>query len=299
MYARGAEIIETMLRLSASPAQVYRVTDHYGEQIAPSLYQPAPSEPVPDGEVVYAELDGSMVLTEESWREVKLGRVFGSETISESSGDRGQSIGRSSYTAHLGGHEEFCRRFAASTDRFAHLGERLVFLSDGARWIEQWVSERYPEATQILDYYHATEYLHGFARVAFSRSDERIAWTAAQKALLLAGRIGTVIRKIEALARSDRELDEAAGTITGYYRANEHRMQYGEYIRRGLYIGSGAIESAHRTVVQRRMKLSGQRWSLDGAERMLNLRVCSMGGNWELVRSVIRDRAKTSAQSAV
>lgn len=56
-------------------------------------------------------------------------------------------------------------------------------------------------------------------------------------------------------------------------------------------IGSGAIESAHRTVVQKRMKQSGQRWSNKGAQNMLNLRVLKMNDQWEKVIQLIKKAA--------
>ena len=65
-------------------------------------------------------------------------------------------------------------------------------------------------------------------------------------------------------------------------------MNYPEYDKLGYYIGSGAIESAHRTVVQKRLKLSGQRWTIDGAQRVLNLRVLKMSGKWNVVQDAIR-----------
>ena len=64
-------------------------------------------------------------------------------------------------------------------------------------------------------------------------------------------------------------------------------MDYNTYRARGLLIGSGAIESAHRTVMQRRLKRAGQRWSINGAQRVLTLRVCAMSNRWPLVRQRI------------
>ena len=68
-------------------------------------------------------------------------------------------------------------------------------------------------------------------------------------------------------------------------------MDYPKYERLGYYIGSGAIESAHRTVVQKRMKLSGHRWTINGAQRILNLRVLNMSGRWKVVTDYLRNAA--------
>ncbi|MFK7949909.1 MAG: hypothetical protein AB8G11_20130 [Saprospiraceae bacterium] len=64
-----------------------------------------------------------------------------------------------------------------------------------------------------------------------------------------------------------------------YLENNRKRMNYPDFIKRGLLIGSGAIESAHRTVIQKRLKLAGQRWSIQGAKNMLNLRTLNMSGH--------------------
>ena len=69
-----------------------------------------------------------------------------------------------------------------------------------------------------------------------------------------------------------------------YYQGNADRMDYKRYLSIGLgIIGSGGIESAHRTMVQKRLKLSGQRWTISGAQNMLNLRAIDMSHKWDKV----------------
>lgn len=69
-------------------------------------------------------------------------------------------------------------------------------------------------------------------------------------------------------------------------------MLYGTYKEEGYIIGSGAIESAHRNVVQQRMKLSGQRWSLNGAQYIVNLRAFKKSNQWsEVVDFLIKQAA--------
>lgn len=112
----------------------------------------------------------------------------------------------------------------------------------------------------------------------------------------LAGGVDRVIEAITQCADNQkRNVKEQAARVIRYYQSNRSRMRYDEYIKRGLSIGSGAIESAHRTVVQRRLKLSGQRWSDPGAEHILNLRVCSMSGKWNMVEDLIRRPEGTPA----
>lgn len=82
-------------------------------------------------------------------------------------------------------------------------------------------------------------------------------------------------RKSKRFIRNIRRIgknSEKQNLLISYYRKNENRMNYFEYLKMGCgIIGSGAIESTHRTLVQKRMKQSGQRWSCKGAQDMLNL----------------------------
>ena len=96
-----------------------------------------------------------------------------------------------------------------------------------------------------------------------------------------------------------RKLDPAHGEakkVLDYYAANQDRMDYKKYQQIGCgIIGSGAIESAHRTLVQKRLKLSGQRWSKKGAQNMLNLRVTHMNGKWDKVVKLVKTEFKAAA----
>jgi hypothetical protein len=58
-------------------------------------------------------------------------------------------------------------------------------------------------------------------------------------------------------------------------------MDYKTYRQKEWLIGSGPIESAHRTVIQQRMKLSGQLWTIEKAQNVLNLRTCWLSGQWD------------------
>jgi hypothetical protein len=112
-----------------------------------------------------------------------------------------------------------------------------------------------------------------------------------QRNLLVHGEVRSVLANIKKL-KIPKEL---LNTIYKYLDSNSDRMNYHEYRKRGLLIGSGAIESAHRTVVQKRCKRSGQRWSIQGAQRVLNLRVCWMSGSWDIVKNKIEPYSQFNA----
>jgi hypothetical protein len=159
----ASELIKEVLGVSVSDTTIHRPLECYGdkaEKMIKEVSTHAPEEIVLEApEVVYCEADGSMILTrEESWKEVKLGRIFRSDTI-EDHRSEGQKIKESKYVGRLGGLDDFIPLMEEELKKYKALGSRLVFISDGAPWIRNWVTEVYPKATQILDFYHAVEYL--------------------------------------------------------------------------------------------------------------------------------------------
>ena len=163
-------------------------------------------------------------------------------------------------------------------ESYGKLDNRLIFISDGATWIKNWIEDAFPNAISILDYYHACEHLHEFSNTFFKDKTAEQNWTEQQKELLLNSQTGEVIKNIKALSKNS---NQEAEKLVAYYESNIERMDYKKYKQSGCgIIGSGAIESAHRTVIQKRMKLSGQRWSKPGAQNMLNLRVINKNQQW-------------------
>jgi hypothetical protein len=112
------------------------------------------------------------------------------------------------------------------------------------------------------------------------------------KKLLLNSEVDRVMDNIRELLPGHPQ----ARKILGCYQANKDRMDYKKNLQIGCgLIGSGAIESAHRTVVQKRLKLSGQRWTKRGAQNMLNLRVTHMNGQWDKVVKLVQTEFKAAA----
>lgn len=290
-YARANEVVKQFLDVEIGHSQAQRVTDAYGEELGKAPIEKT-LPPVKQGEILYVEVDASMLLTrEEGWKEVKLGRVFKSGDCIQ--GDEKVGFIRySQYFAHLGDARMFTAQMDELIESYGHLGSQLVFITDGAVWIRHWIEDSFAQATSILDYYHASEHLHDFAQGFFTDETAKKEWVSQQLALLMDGKVDTVIDAIRALARNNKE----AQKLIDYYQVNKSKMDYKQYRQIGCgIIGSGAIESAHRTVVQKRMKLSGQRWSKKGAQHMLNLRVTHMNGQWSKVIELTKSNFKAAA----
>lgn len=291
-YGRSQEVIKQFLNVKVNAAQVYRVTDTYGQELGKTVNEERTLPPVKQQETLYVEADGSMVLTrEESWKEVKVGRMFKSTDCMKTDEKPGW-IKQSQYVAHLGDHRCFIEQMDGLIESYGSLDKRLVFISDGASWIRNWIADTFPQAVSILDYYHASQYLYPVADTYFNNKQQAEKWVHRQQSLLLKSKVALVMDNIRKLAPANGE----AKKVLDYYAANQDRMDYKKYQQIGCgIIGSGAIESAHRTVVQKRLKLSGQRWSKKGAQNMLNLRVTHMNGKWDKVVKLVKTEFKAAA----
>jgi hypothetical protein len=280
-YEICCEVLEKLAGVKVGGTQVYRITDLYGKGVESVVNAQRTLTPLKPAEVLYSEVDGSMIFTRgEGWKEVKVGRLFKSSDCIHA-GSKPGWISNSQYVAHLGSSTEFTQIMDDLLESFGKLDKRLIFMSDGATWIKNWIEDAFPGAISILDYYHACEHLHQFSKGFFKDKDVEQNWTNQQKELLLESQVLEVIKNIKALACNG---NEEAGNLIAYYEANKDRMDYRQYKKMGCgIIGSGAIESAHRTVIQKRMKLSGQRWSKKGAQNMLNLRVMNKNQQWSKI----------------
>jgi len=288
VYSASNDLLNAFLGIQIASSQVYRVTNLMGEQLTPDLRQQVHQPPVADQEVIYASMDGSMILTEEGWQEVKVGRVFSTQNLmpdgKKGDGQTRFRLSESQYSAHLGSHQDFTPQFEASLGSYKMTPERLVFVRDGAIWIQRYLEQTYPQATHILDYYHAVAHLSAFAQIHFASTPLANQWLANQRSTLLSDGLDGVLANLAALAKLSAPAQTSRSQLVAYCERNRDRMRYAHFQARELQIGSGPIEAAHRTVIQCGMKRSGQPWSEAGAQAMLNLWVVLKSDRWDLVR---------------
>ena len=115
--------------------------------------------------------------------------------------------------------------------------------------------------------YWAKEHLCGYARVCFSDQTKRKKWTDEQTKLLPEDGISTITELLRSVpAEKDQEVRQCREKLAGYYETNRKRMRYRTFIDAGYMTGSGAVEPAHRTVIQQRLKLSGQQRTTPGTQ---------------------------------
>lgn len=188
---------------------------------------------------------------------------------------------------------------------------QIALVTDGVDWIASRVLPLFPDAVLILDLYHVVEQVAAAAAKLYPRSK-----TKARRLVHRARRaLGVRDRRPRAAVRKGpREkrpphppaaetanayevsqvlaplLDCATLPTAGrdrlwltleYIADNAHRMDYGDLRARGYQIGSGAMESLHRTASQLRLKRPGCRWTAEAAQGILNLRLLQLSGRWD------------------
>lgn len=220
------------------------------------------------------------------WRELKLGRIFYGSQVVDIHKNR-KEVMDSLYVSHLGSVDKFFPKF----ERYLVGYNKKVIIGDGAKWIWNWAEDNYPSALQILDFYHAKEKLVIFARHQFKDEQVRLEWIKEQSEKLLDNQLENVISSLKSCRARSTEAKIAKQKTIDYYMEHDDRMHYKTYRDKGLMIGSGPIEAAHRSVIQQRMKLSGQKWSISGANAMANLRCYKSSKAWHIVEEIIANAA--------
>ena len=159
-----------------------------------------------------------------------------------------------------------------------------IALTDGGNGLEEFVDVYFPRAVKILDFHHATVHLATFAK-AFRKGPQAERLLAAWCHILKRAGGSQMIRVLERLDRKKMLAETQAEHegLLNYLRNNEHRMDYPSYLKKGWQIGSGAIESACKTVVNQRLCLGGMRWGEEGSDAVAHLRALyrSDADQWE------------------
>ncbi len=165
-----------------------------------------------------------------------------------------------------------------TTRRGFDRARRQGILGDGAPWIWKLADEHFPDAIQILDRYHAKEYLTRAAQAIWG-ADSEIGrqWAQERHAELDAGDLDALVRAYSVHASTNEE----ARNCVDYLRANRHRMRYPAFHAAGLCTSTGVLEAGCRVVVAQRLKRSGMHWTSRGANRILALRAARLSHRFE------------------
>ena len=237
-----------------------------------------------DGRVLYVMTDGAAVNTRvedengSTWRENKTVIVFTNKDMVKRK-DGGNIIVKKEYAAFIGSAEEF-RGYVLSAAVNAGYGKvsEVVIIADGAAWIRNMAKELFPEATQILDLYHLKENIYTYAKHKFSQNEKKyVPWAEAAIDKIEKGEVQEILGQLP----KNEKLPAGVVNLRTYITNNIDKINYPEYKNKGYFVGSGAIESANKVVVQRRLKQAGMRWSVSGAQAILTLRAKVESNLWD------------------
>jgi hypothetical protein len=143
--------------------------------------------------------------------------------------------------------------------------------------------KHFPEATQIVDLFHAREHVHDLASLAGRLlAGHRDDWLAERLGELDAGDIPALLAAGQDLKFSGSLASERDKALH-YFETNAHRMRYDWYRSLGLFIGSGVVEAGCKSVIGQRLKLSGMRWTEPGATGILTLRCQEASNRWDQI----------------
>lgn len=244
--------------------------------------KPRPEKPA---RVLYALSDGGMLPVRggDGWKEAKMGVLF-REDSRAASGERSRGIiAESRYVTSMEGQEAFSKEMAAALHAERWKAAKLVvWLGDGA--ISNWslAQKTAPGSLEILDWMHAVEHGMALGKAALGDDSPLLPlWKERIEHLLFEGDNDALIRELmDCLDAQDdagewllpKDAIDALDDEVRYFRNNAKRMRYRLFREAGLLIGSGPVESAHRHVLQIRMKRAGQHWEPVKANRMARLR---------------------------
>jgi hypothetical protein len=182
--------------------------------------------------------------------------------------------------------DDFAPRWGEWADRLGVTDRAAItVLGDGAEWIWNAASRQFGTCHQVLDIYHAAEYISDAGKGLFGKgTPAAAAWLERGRGLLLSDgwaglcdHIGTTLVEAPELAGH-----AALGELLGYFAAHTGRLNYCHRLYTGQSIGSGMVEGAAKTLVGRRLKQTGARWRVENVNDMAELCCLTYSDQWAL-----------------
>lgn len=230
---------------------------------------------------LYVTLDATKTRFRDDWHETRVGAVYNVKP----GRDRLDEPDRTTYVAMTAaaGLEDFGRSlYQEAARRGVDHAAQVVVVADGAPWIWNLAAEHFPEAVQILDFYHASERVHTVARAVYGEGTAQARdWADRSVKRLSSGDWKGLWCSLKALRPKSAEARKAVQLAIGYFETNRCRMDYPTYRAQGMHIGSGVVEAACKCVVGTRCKRSGMRWTRDGLDAVLTNRCLLLNERWE------------------
>jgi Uncharacterised protein family (UPF0236) len=160
---------------------------------------------------------------------------------------------------------------------------RLCVVCDGAPWIWEHVEVLFPDARQVLDYYHCSEYLHRMAKAQYGDGQQALQWVEATLTRLYLGQISAVLGGLKRMKGTSEEAQQAISNCWAFLNKHRGRTYYRQLRCGGYALGSGGIESSNKFICHTRLKRSGAWWYEVNGNQMLALRCAKYNGTFDQV----------------
>lgn len=303
-FDQGRQQLEQLAGLEVTTKAVERQAEAIGEDIASreqahlkeAIQWRLPQIQVPQIPFMYVEMDGTgiPVVSSETegrqgklegqpahTREVKLGCVF-TQTETDEEGRPVRDDDSTTYTGAIETAEQFgLRIYREAWDRGWDRAQTRVVLGDGAPWIWNIADEHFPGAIQIVDLYHARQHLWELAAKIYPTDEKRRkGWALGLEKTLDSGKVEAVVKRLRAVSTDSTALAELIENEAAFFERNAERMRYARFRQQKLFVGSGVVEAGCKTVIGRRLKMSGMFWTVRGANAIVALRCNRISGKF-------------------
>jgi hypothetical protein len=301
-FAQAAEDLLCYAGLKIQPREVERVAEEVGRQVEAWLCEQqeqilhpgaSPRPKLKADAKFYVSFDGTGVPVRKSelvgrrgkqadgsarTREAKLGCVFTQVGV-DAEGYPQRDADSTTYVGAIESSTLFgWRMYAEALRRGMAQAKTVIALTDGARYNRTIVQTHFPAAVHIVDLFHAYEHLTAIAQICWGQGAKvPKAWRDLLEAGDIRRLIGKAGKQVPVLAKSKKSLLKELG----YFEHNAPQMRYADYRKKKYFVGSGVVEAGCRTVIGQRLKQSGMRWSVRGANAIIGLRCCIMSGRFE------------------
>lgn len=275
-YEESKETIKELLNIDLSNTAVQNQSEKLGEEVFNSKFSYIPSSSQSNCDKMIIMADGGMLhVGKEEYKETRVGIIV-------------KYYANEGFTVHKIGICENAEKFSKDFYNFCLLHgssrcEEIVIIGDGASWLDSFKWDYFPNATRIIDYYHAKEYLIKALKYLYGEG-----WSKKQESNELLGllengeclEISNILKKKIFDENKETDLYKAKR----YYENHYDKMMYKEFEDKGYQIGSGEVEGGVRHIVHDRMGKSRSTWTIEDANKILILRSYLINGYWEMIK---------------
>lgn len=305
-FERAVESVADLLHVQIGEPTVRRRTERCGavyvavqEEEVQRIEQELPPAPAGPDKMLLS-VDGAMVpLVGGEWTEVKT-LVLG--VMDEPVWEKGE------WQVHASGLSYFSRLMEAESFAHAALGEthrrgvesahQVVAVTDGAEWEQGFIDYHREDAVRVLDFPHAAEYVAAIGTALWGTETATAKeWLSKQLHTLKHEGPRDVLCELRTLVQDHPELPELSEPLA-YLEKREAHMQYPACLAEGWPMGSGAVESGNKVVVEARLKGAGMHWARAHVNPMVALRGAMCSDRWPEARSQIQTYQQQQAQRA-